>query len=75
MVICNYLGTQAIGGIFNTLVQTEDHGHRVLIEQAVHEIKRGSYSIALRYLDKALSVILSNENVLITSLYDFEIRG
>ena len=56
LVLHSFLGGQALGGIFNTLVQTEDHGHRVLVEQSVYEIKKGSYDIALRYLNKALSV-------------------
>ena len=50
------LGVGAVGGIFSTLVAAEDHGHRVLVEQAVYEMKKGSYDIAVRYLDKALSV-------------------
>ena len=54
--ISNVLGAESIGGIFNTLIQIEDHGNRVLVEQSAHEMKKGSFDIALRYLDKALSV-------------------
>ena len=55
------IGAQEIGGVLSTLdlVQTEDHGHRLLIGQAVYEMKKGSYDIALRYLDKALSVSIT----------------
>ena len=56
ILISNVLGAESIGGIFNTLIQIEDHGNRVLVEQSAHEMKKGSFDIALRYLDKALSV-------------------
>ena len=56
ILISNFLGAESIGGIFNTLIQIEDHGNRVLVEQSAHEMKKGSFDIALRYLDKALSV-------------------
>ena len=29
------------GGIFHTLIATEDYGSRALVEQALHEMKRG----------------------------------
>ena len=56
ILISNLSGAESIGGIFNTLIQIEDHGNRVLVEQSAHEMKKGSFDIALRYLDKALSV-------------------
>jgi len=56
MFIAAFVGAPAVGGIFSTLVAEEDYGHHVLVEQAVYEMKKGSYDIALRYLNKALSV-------------------
>ena len=44
------------GGIFHTLIATEDYGSRVLVEQAVHEMKRGANDVALSYIEKALAV-------------------
>ena len=44
------------GGIFHTLIATEDYGSRVLVEQALHEMKRGANDVALSYIEKALAV-------------------
>lgn len=39
------------------MVASEDHGYKVLVEQAVHEMHRNSFDLALNYLNRALSVI------------------
>ena len=46
------------GSVFSSLVATENHGHKILVEQAVHEMKRGANKVALSYLNKALAVSL-----------------
>jgi hypothetical protein len=45
----------------HSLFANEDgNGFRVLLEQASHEIHKGSYDIGLQYLNKALIVSLIN---------------
>ena len=44
----------------HSLFANEDgNGFRVLLEQASHEIHKGSYDIGLQYLNKALNVSLN----------------
>lgn len=67
-----------LGSVFNTLVATEDHGHRVLVEQAVHEMKRGANKVALSYLNKALQLspddvdCLLHKAVCLVRIQDFQ---
>ncbi len=47
----------------HSLFATEDGtGFRVLLEQAAHEIHKGSFDIGLQYLNKALTVMLHSDN-------------
>ncbi len=42
----------------HSIFASEDgSGFRVLVEQATHEIHKGSYNIGLQYLNKALAVM------------------
>jgi len=43
----------------HSIFASEDgSGFRTLLEQATHEIHKGSYDIALQYLNKALAVTI-----------------
>ena len=54
--LLHFEGSTGDGGIFNTLLDAEDHGHDILVEQAANEMKKRADNIASRYLDRALSV-------------------
>ena len=38
-------------------MQEEQQGHKIFVEQAAHEMHKGSYDLALVYLKKAIRVI------------------
>ena len=58
--LIKYYNFMRIGYLMrHSLFANEDgNGFRVLLEQASHEIHKGSYDIGLQYLNKALIVSL-----------------
>ena len=46
-------------------MQEEQQGHKIFVEQAAHEMHKGSYDLALVYLKKAIRVIATCKKFLI----------
>ena len=47
--------------LLSLVTQPSNEGYKILLEQAIYEMTRGSYDIALEYLNRAVQVVLSIE--------------
>ena len=50
--------------LLSLVTQPSNEGYKILLEQAIYEMTRGSYDIALEYLNRAVQVVISIDPIL-----------